>query len=260
MSYGGINIIGRSAIKGSAIMMRKNNYGRDALLIMMGIIALTGLLFIGCDGKRSDNSDMPPVATPGVGASQEEALLYEIASAEDFFQWYACREKYDDLEIQSAKLEAAFTEKEQMLLKNEPAKPLGESLELVAFDWEMQGTNPGAGNEATFNISWLFYKKAPIQTDGQKLFLVLRGRVDGAHAKFLKVKPYGDNIIEKTWTFEYSLEEWPENDYLLVTRSTKVPSIPYNMLTWLIWDPTTGSNAGILGEQIKLGWYVDLGK
>lgn len=241
-------------------MKQNRKYGIAVKLVFAGLISITGLIFYGCENGQADLPDLPQVAKPGENASQEEVLLYEIVTAEDFFQWHVCREKYQELGITDETIESAISAKELWLRKAKAAQPLGDSLELVDFKWEMQGEDPGDGQEASFKVSWLFYKKELIQTDGQVVYLVLRGKVDKHHSKYLKVKPYGENMIEKTWRLEPPLDEWPTNEYRLITQTTKTPSIPYEMLTWLIWDPPTGSKRGYIGEQIKLGWHVDLGK
>jgi hypothetical protein len=232
-------------------------------------MVLMGLVLVGCGDVNTKDPLGTSADAPGPGASQEEVLLYEIALATDFFQWYQCREKYREIGEKNNDLETALKLKEQKLRKKRTLEnfdqetddaTVSDALELVAFDWKMKDEDPGEGQEATFIISWLFYKKGPISQDGQRLELVLRAFVDPAHKKFLKNPAYDRPMLEMYWNLALLPEAWPANDYQLLSYEKKVPSLPYSMNTWLVWDSRTGTQRGNVIERLNLGWYVDLGR
>lgn len=262
---------------------------RHRLRLAAHYVALLGVstLLAGCDqtsqkqnphttnietivpGDALPPSDVPDESPSVSNGDPGQAMIDEIAAVDDFFKWFELRAKYRDSREPSADVEAALATKEVELREKEPAKPISDALELVAFDWKMQGEDPGSGKSTTFNISWLFYKKGPIHFEpNHETLLILRGTPDKSHARYLADE---QNLKRDNFQFEWihrppnDLDGWEEGEYILQVKKGRypVPNVPHRMDTWFRGRRNNDDGSRIdlhrYGQLLDLGWHVDLG-
>ena len=263
----------------------------------LNVILLGGIVFTGCDKVAQD--EMEPVtkvekresadSLEPEKALEEEAekvegtqttvveeveapesgnsLLSEIALADSLMKWFKIRTKYRETGEQNRHIEAALSKKEQELLENELAAPINDLLELVAFDWKMNGEEPRDDRRATFLVSWLFRTRGAIGfAPGHKVQLVLCGRPDRSHARhFMTETSRKKSYFEFTWDLLPSIVTWDKGEYYLVTKKTyrPVPNVPYRMTTFFseVKKKEDGKwvYLGPYGARILIpGWRVDL--
>ncbi len=207
-----------------------------------------------------------PVEAPA--APDFSATLQKISACEDMFAWYSVREAYLAGTERGAEVDAALAAKEAELVVKTPAKALHETLDLVAFDWKLEGSDSAEGKPENFNMRWLFHVKAPIVLPADEdIQLVLRGWPDKAHQNYLEGIGQADNkYFEISFWLKPRIVESEAGSYYLVERKTykEVPNVPYRMHTFFSQlkkkeDGGWGFVARF-GASIDMGWFADTGK
>lgn len=263
-------------------MSKTSHTNRLRITVLLGGILGVGALLAGCGGSGETEKQTageaettaPAKAVKKANAHESDAehvgLSVEgIALTDNFFDWLELRTKYREAGQRNVDIETALATKENELREKEPPKPITDALQLVAFDWKMQGEDPGPGKSTIFNISWLFYKKGAIHFEpNHETILLIHGRPDKSHARYLAVEghPYSD-FFHFQWVLKppNDLDAWEEGEYTLLTRraSKPVPNVPHRMETWLRGrrNNEDGSRTDLYryGKLQDLGWYVDLG-
>ncbi len=236
--------------------------------------ALTATILLSACGAKSGGSApaAPPVEAPAQVAEQPaapdfSATLAKIAAAEDMLAWYAVRQEYNGGSERSPEVDAALSAKESELLAKAPARAINDALDLVAFNWKLDGTTSAEGQKETFAVTWLFKKKQAIQfSEGEDVQLILRGWPDKAHQHYLEGVGQADNkYFELSYGLKPKLAQWKEGDYQIVEQKTykKLPNVPYRVHTFFSQlkknDEGKWVYVGPYGQRPDLGWFADLG-
>lgn len=253
------------------LISRKIGTGSGALL-------LAGLLLAGCGAKSGESTPTPrdavevpaptapAVATPS--PTDFTALLQQVASASDLFSWYSARESYLSAAARSPEVDAALAAKETELLAKSPARAFNDALELLAFDWKLDGDNSAEGKKENFTGRWLFHKKGPVTLAAdEEVQLILRGWPDKAHQNYLEGVGQADNkYFELSFSLKPRLADVENGAYFLVERKTykQLPNVPYRMHTFFSQmkkkEDGSWGYVGRFGESADLGWVADAGK
>lgn len=224
--------------------------------------------------NQKSDKQAPAGANSGAekdGSAAEPApvvvTVSKIQAADDIFAWHTLHSAYTQQGKTNQELDAAFAEKKKALLPEAKPIPLADGLELVAFDWELQGDKSVEGKKEDFTASWLFHKtKETGLGDDRVVLVVFRGWVDEAHQEYLKGSGSGDGrYFERTYTLDPGIDEWPVGEYTLVTRSVgPLPNLPYRMHCKFPTRTKTAdgtlAHAPDLAHEVDLGWFVDLGE
>lgn len=253
-------------------MISKHFFSFRSLFLCPGALICAAVVLAGCGAKTGE----PAPATPEVETSAPvaekpaadfSATLAKVAVSEDMFSWYAVRQEYLAGTERSPEVDNALTAKETELLAKVPARPINDALDLVAFNWKLDGTASAEGQKETFAIKWLFKKKQAIQFPaGEDVQLILRGWPDKAHQHYLEGVGQADNkYFEVSYGLKPKLAEWKEGDYQLVEQKTytKLPNVPYRVHTFFSQlkknDEGKWVYVGPFGQRPDLGWFADLG-
>lgn len=261
---------------------------------LLSVVVLLGLIFSGCGNtpkpagesatitKADASADTSESATTAeaqpevVDKSQEPrplsptrklALLESVQGAEDLLAWYALRADYNSSRTEDSALDSALQAKEVELREKATVYSLTDSLDLVAFEWNLQGEAPAVGGAAKFVASWLFYLNAPLNLEAmQSARVFLRGWPDGSHQHYLATEEKPDKrYFESNVAPVSGMETWKQGEYYLVTQESlpELPMIPYRMHTFVIKTAINEdggwSGLGRIGESLDLGWHADLG-
>lgn len=247
------------------------------VLIASGALLSAGLVLAGCGAKTGESApeapkkvEAPapaaPVAAPA--APDLATSLQNVASAQDFFSWYSARESYLSGAARSPEVDAALAAKETELLAKTPARAFNDALELVAFDWKLEGENSAEGKKENFTGRWLLHKKGPVTLGAdEEVQLILRGWPDKSHQNYLEGVGQADNkYFELSFSLKPRLADVENGAYFLVERKTykQLPNVPYRMHTFFsqLKKKDDGSLAyvGRFGESADLGWMADTGQ
>jgi len=220
--------------------------------------------------KHSKNAERAKPDDPVVAektAPPEEISVSQVNLVEDWLAWYQFREGYRQSGRSDERMEAAFEEKAKQLHTTKPGLEITDSLELLAFDWTMEDAGPGAGKDATFRASWLFYKNGDIPVEpNHEFFVILRGRPDPSHLHYLSAKVTGGRDYFDLYAPPVHPDtEWKKGEYYLVTATKQgFACVPYRMEIILKEayrkDDGKLENVRDYGKRQYLGWYADLGE
>lgn len=254
-------------------MISKHLFSFRSLILCSGALMCAGVVLVGCGAKSGEPvPSAPAVETPAPVAEKPSApdfsvTLAKVAASEDMFAWYTAREEYLSGKERSAEVETALSAKEAELLAKSPARPLNDALDLVAFNWKLDGTASAEGQKETFAVTWLFKKKQAIQFPaGEDVQLILRGWPDKAHQHYLEGVGQADNkYFELSYGLKPKLAQWKDGDYQIVEQKTykKLPNVPYRVHTFFSQlkknDEGKWVYVGPYGQRPDLGWFADLG-
>lgn len=260
-------------------MIQKTRFVYCGPAICVCAIAFAGLVLVGCGAESGEKSpvsekvaEMPAQATPKAMeapvAPDFSVSLQQIAAAEDFFGWFAAREAYLAGTARSPEVDAALQAKETELQAKSPARPINDSLDIVAFDWKLDGANSSEGKKENFSTRWIIHKKAAIELpEGDEVQLILRGWPDKSHQNYLEGVGQADNkYFELSFWLKPTLSEIEPGSYFLVERKTykQIPNVPYRMHTFFSQlkkkEDGNWSYVGRYGVLIDLGWFADTGQ
>lgn len=246
-------------------------------LLLGALLACTGSL-AGCGAKTSSAPapEVPAAVEKPVASAVAEAppapdlsaTLQKVAACEDLFSWYGVREEYLAGAARGAEVDAALSAKEAELLAKTPAKAFNDSLEVVAFDWKLDGEGSAEGKKEDFVIRWLFHKKGQVDLPvDEEVQLILRGGPDKAHLHYLEGLGQADkNYFELSFWLKPRLSEVEAGAYFLVERKTyrPLPNVPYRMHTFFSQmkkkEDGSWGYLGRFGEPADLGWLADVGQ
>ena len=238
-----------------------------------GTLLSASLALTGCGSKTGESAPTAPAvvespvpaATP---APDSTASVQQVASAGDFFAWFSAREAYMAGKARNPAVDTALGAKEKELLATTPARAFNDALELLSFDWKLDGNGSVEGKKENFTARWLFHKKGPVTLAlDEEVQLILRGWPDNAHQNYLEGLGQADNkYFELSFSLKPRLADVENGTYFLVERKTykQLPNVPYRMHTFFsqLKKKDDGSLAyvGRFGESADLGWIADTGK
>ena len=239
-----------------------------------GLALTAAILFSACGAKSGDPAtNTPAVETPAPIAEKPaapdfSATLAKVTTSEDMFAWYAARQEYLSGAERSPEVDSALSAKEAELLAKVPARPINDALDLVAFNWKLDGTVSAEGQKETFAVTWLFKKKQAIQLpEGEDVRLIIRGWPDKAHQHYLEGVGQADNkYFELSYGLKPNLAQWKDGEYQIVEQKTykKLPNVPYRVHTFFSQlkknDEGKWVYVGPFGQRPDLGWFADLGQ
>ena len=221
---------------------------------------------------RSAPAANTPATTASTGAPaillDRAKLLADIAGARDMFAWYNAYTRCKGAGVTDPEVNSALSKAREALLKKKPAMAITDSLDLVAFDWKLDGTESVEGKNETFVVHWLYFKKGGIKLgEDQGLRLVVRGWLDKAFLHYY-TPDQGQNprYFEMTWKLNPNMDAWKTGEYHLVTQKTyrPIPNVPYRIYTYLAAvkkaDDGVWRGKGTYGKSLDLGWHADLGQ
>lgn len=254
-------------------MISKHLFSFRSLVLRPGLIVTVGIILSACGAKTGDPMSAAPVMEAQAPVAEKaaapdfSAVLTKVAASEDMFAWYAARQAYLSGTERNPEVDSTLAAKETELLAKSPARPINDALELVAFNWKLDGKDSAEGQKETFAVTWLFKKKQAIQfPEGEDVQLILRGWPDKAHQHYLEGVGQADNkYFEVSYGLKPKLTEWKEGDYQLVEQKTytKLPNVPYRMHTFFSQlkknDEGKWVYVGPFGKRPDLGWFADLG-
>lgn len=261
-------------------------FGRSGALILALLISFGSFSLAGCKGSPADNASgnetaaapageeaasAAPAATevPEEPAAAPSAITTaRIEASENMVDWYQLHAEYAATGTRDEALDSAFAAKETALLAKKPAMPVNDKLELVAFDWVLDGSDSAEGKNENFTAHWLFRKtqETALGPD-RRVVLVLRGWVDKAHQDYLKSdkNPEG-RYFEKTYSLDPGIDAWETGKYHLISKEIRpaIPNLPYRMQSIFPQmkkkDDDSWEGDGRFAELLDMGWYADLGE
>lgn len=242
-------------------------------IVLAAIVTATGVLS-GCGAKESgtpatETSPKSEAQAPAAPAALDlPTVLQKVSGSADLFSWYAARDAYLAGTARGAEVDAALSAKEAELRAKTPGWPVNDALEILAFNWKLDGGASAEGKLANFTATWLFHAKQDIQLPADVVVkLVLRGWPDKAHRHYLtEAGRKEDRYFETTYDFTPPLGEWKAGNYYLVERRVKasIPNVPYRIHTIYSQvkkkEDGTSAGAGPYAELTDLGWFADSGK
>jgi hypothetical protein len=215
---------------------------------------------------RPTSSEKVPFLDPETTA-KEAAFVSEVKACESLIEWHQLKMIAAEQNLQSTDIVTAISETKVKLLSLAEIHSVTDSLDLVAFDWNLAET-AGPITHATFIASWLFYKKGSVEfSPDRRVLLVLRGFATTMHKEYFENEVHREKgSFTFCWLLKPTIDEWEIGNYYLVTKRTyrPVPNIPYRLVTSFSKskrnkDDNDWRFAGVFGEPLVLGWHVDQG-
>ena len=254
-------------------MISKHPNSVRSLLYFPGALAAVAIVLSGCGAKTGEPAPAAPaIESPAPAAEKPTApdftaTLAKVAASEDMIAWYTVRQEYMSGAERSPEVDSALSAKEAELLAKVPVRPINDALDLVAFNWKLDGTASAEGQKETFAVTWMFKKKQAIQFPaGEDVQLILRGWPDKAHQHYLEGVGQADNkYFELSYGLKPKLAEWKEGEYQIVEQKTykKLPNVPFRIHTFFSQlkknDEGKWVYVGPYGQRPDLGWFADLG-
>lgn len=207
-----------------------------------------------------------PEAAPGeeMAAIDAPALVQEIEGAEDFFAWATARDTYQALGKALPEVEEALSTRETALLRDHPPIPVNEHLEIVEFDWAIDGESAGTAERETFRASWVFKVNEPIVLpDRHDVRLVLRCSFDASHQQYFEEEK---RDTELTFAINPPITTWEAGSYQSIEFTTyrKLPNIPYRIQTIFSLVKKDENDNWVYveryGTAASHGWQASLGQ
>lgn len=241
---------------------------RLGMVTLLGIILGVGILFAGCDKAPQDErkpatkgetkTKATEASPPESNDQPSETLVEEIAATDNFFKWFEIRTKYRESGERNEETEAALAAKEHELHNEGVLGTMDGSLELVAFDWQIQDENTGEGEKAKFLAKWLFYTKKQVNLDAnQAAKLILRFHVDKSHEAYFSESSH-PHWFNASIMPTPAVTEWEAGTYHLVERPVTAVLVPYRQETFFSVLTTEEQYVLRLGGKtegvIDLGW------
>lgn len=262
-------------MKGLTYAMMFANARRSGFALLTLSLAGT-LLVAGCTKApqsetpaQGDQTATPAVTTPVAAepAVDSSALLKQIEGCADMLAWHAVQSEYLAGTGRDAAVDTALAAKEQELLAKTPGWSVNDALQIVAFNWDLDGEVSSEGKAENFTATWLFKAKQDVQlAPGIEVKQVLRGWPDASHRHYLKeAGRKEERYFEFTYDFTPALGEWKAGNYYRIERKikSKLPNVPYRIHTVYSQvkknEDGTTSFAGPYAELTDLGWFADLG-
>ncbi len=201
-------------------------------------------------------ADAAKAATPKPADMSADSVVSRIMAAKSLLDWYEARQACPAALKSNARVVAALKEKEAALRKGDAVKKMNGSVDLMDFGWEkVKQVNPKTDQ---FKVSVLLYVKSKpdLKSNGKEVWFSLRGTVESSKTALLLTQKEKERGYIEFAIKGLKPEEWPEGDYVMLSRTIEYPNLPYHFSSLIAsnegekWKPWT--------ERVNLGWHTDV--